>query len=77
MATPESDSQYIKLKIEITGGNEAMQTSADFANLLQKTLWEITDLNLIAHVWINRLTPFHKTLHDINGNVVGLLTLEE
>lgn len=60
----------MKLTITINGGNEAMQTSEDFADVLEKAAAFIRRHDMKA---IERYE--YKYLLDCNGNVVGRLTV--
>lgn len=62
----------MKLTITINGGNDAMQTSEDFVEVLQ---------NAVATIRRHDLKTIHRQewtyLLDRNGNVVGRLTVTE
>jgi hypothetical protein len=66
-----------KLSITITGGNDAMQTSEDFADLLRKVSFTLEEAQVLELVSFQGCSPIRKTLSDDNGNIVGLLTITE
>jgi len=71
----------MKLTIEINGGNDAVQTSDDFADILEAATYMLQEENLIEAVQsprsLSHVSPFRKPLKDINGATVGYLLIEK
>lgn len=66
-----------KLTLTITGGNETMQSSEDFADLLRKVSFSLEEHQVLELVTFQACSPIRKTLTDDTGNVVGLLIVTE